>query len=120
MGRFTKIAYATWLSLLSFGGNKESYCIPHQYQDGVSSLGILYDKGNKLSLLIDTKLQNKKLPCHPYENTIAIQYDDLIKFTKYTHLSFLIIKKNYFHSYNPHGINNIKYLTWYFIPISKK
>ena len=55
--------------------------------------GIINDKDNEVTLLLSTKLQNKKLLFHPLTNqaTINITYNDLIKFintTKHLYKTF--------------------------------
>ena len=48
----------------------------------VTPLGIVSDKNNLVTIIIDEELSNKKLLMHPLINTstISIEYNDLIKF----------------------------------------
>lgn len=50
----------------------------------VTPLAIVNDSKNLVTVVLDKELQGKKLLVHPNRNTatIAIQYEDLIKFIK--------------------------------------
>lgn len=52
----------------------------------VTPLGIINDKENVVTLLIDKELENKKVLVHPNINTktLSIKFDDLMKFIEYT------------------------------------
>ena len=52
----------------------------------VTPLGIINDKDNIVTLLIDKELENKKVLVHPNINTktLSIKFDDLMKFIEYT------------------------------------
>lgn len=60
----------------------------------VTPLGIINDKDNKVTVVIDNKLVNKKILCHPLVNTktINIEYQDLIKVIEHLNHQYLILK----------------------------
>ena len=60
----------------------------------VTPLGIINDKDNKVTVVIDNDLVNKKILCHPLVNTktINIDYKDLIKFIEYLNHQYIILK----------------------------
>ena len=80
-----QIAAFAGTSRLSFADKDELYEILHLMPGSVSPLGILHDKKNRVTILIDRELQGKCLLFHPNINTktLAIQYEDLIRFIKY-------------------------------------
>lgn len=59
----------------------------------VTPLGLINDKENKVTLLIDKDLQANKILCHPNTNTktISVLYSDLIKFVQYINHNYKII-----------------------------
>lgn len=58
----------------------------------VTPLGIINDKDNKVTLIIDKDLVDKKLLCHPNVNTktISIEYKDLIKLIEYKEHNYIV------------------------------
>ena len=48
----------------------------------VTPLGIINDKGQKVTVVLDKELKNNKVLIHPNRNTatVSIKYEDLIKF----------------------------------------
>ena len=60
----------------------------------VTPLGIINDKDNVVTIIIDEDLKGKRLLMHPDTNTktLALSYDDLIKFIEYEHHQYLLIK----------------------------
>lgn len=80
------IATFAGTSRLSFGSNEELYEILRLFPGSVSPFGIIYDKENRVTLLINADLKEKKLLFHPNVNTktMSIFYDDLIRFIEYT------------------------------------
>ncbi len=60
----------------------------------VTPLGIINDKENKVTVVIDNNLVNKKILCHPLVNTktINIEYKDLIRIIEYLNHQYLILK----------------------------
>lgn len=65
--------------------NSELNQILNLEQGSVTPFGIIYDNENKVELILDKDLKNKKLFFHPNINTktISIQFQDLIKFIEY-------------------------------------
>ena len=61
----------------------------------VTPLGIINDKDNKVTVVIDDELVDKKILCHPLVNTrtINLDYCDLIKFIEYLNHEYIILKK---------------------------
>ncbi len=59
----------------------------------VTPLGIINDKDNKVTILIDKTLIDKELLCHPLINTktIKIKYNDLIKYIEHFNHKYLFI-----------------------------
>lgn len=59
---------------------------------GVTPLGIINDTSNLVTIIIDASLVNKTLLMHPDTNTktLAIKYNDLIKYIKYLNHDYLI------------------------------
>lgn len=78
---------------LSFTSNTKLYEILRLYQGCVSPFGIINDKENLVTIIIDSELKNKRLLFHPNTNTktISIKYDDLIRFIKYTKHDYKLI-----------------------------
>lgn len=58
----------------------------------VTPLGIVNDKDNKVTVILDKDLVDCKLLCHPNTNTktMSIAYEDLIKLIEYTKHNFII------------------------------
>lgn len=83
------------------GTKRLSFCSEQQLMDilklkigSVSPFGIVNDSENKVTLLIDSDLKNKKLLFHPNINTktISIEFDDLIKFIEYEKNKYILIQ----------------------------
>lgn len=83
------------------GTKRLSFCSDQQLMDilklkigSVSPFGIVNDSENKVTLLIDSDLKNKKLLFHPNINTktISIEFDDLIKFIEYEKDKYILIQ----------------------------
>lgn len=85
------IANLAGTSRLSFASPETLYDVLRLYPGSVSPFGIINDKDNVVILIIDAELKNKKLLFHPNINTktIAIQYDDLIKFVEFTNHHYI-------------------------------
>lgn len=80
-------------SRLSFASKEELCGILRLSPGSVSPFGIIYDKANRVTLLIDADLQGKRLLFHPNINTktLAISFDDTMQFiesTKHTYQVF--------------------------------
>lgn len=65
-------------------------------QGSVSVLGIINDSNKKVTVIIDQNLINKVLLVHPDTNTktIAIKYQDIIKYIEYLEHKYIIFSKN--------------------------
>lgn len=85
-----QIAVVAKTSRLSFVSNEELYEILQLFPGSVSPFGIIYDKANRVTLLIDKDLQGKQLLFHPNVNTktLVISFEDMIKFIKYTNHAY--------------------------------
>ena len=72
-------------SHLSFANISELKSILQLEEGSVTPFGIINDITNKVLLVIDKDLKDKKLLFHPNVNnkTISITYDDLIKFIQF-------------------------------------
>lgn len=81
-----QIAIVAETSRLSFASNEELHEILRLSPGSVSPFGIIYDKSNRVTLLIDADLRGKKLLFHPNINTktLAISFDDIIRFIEST------------------------------------
>ena len=81
------------LGHLSFGNEEKLWDLLKLKSGGVSPFGIINDKENIVTLLIDSELQSKLLLCHPNDNTksLNIKYIDLIKFVEYTNHKYLLV-----------------------------
>jgi Ala-tRNA(Pro) deacylase len=77
---------------LSFCNETELKEILNLTKGSVTPLGIINDKENKVTIIIDELLKNQKLLVHPLINTktISINYEDLIKFIKKENHKYLI------------------------------
>ena len=71
---------------LTFAKEEELKSILELDIGSVTPLGIINDKDNIVTLLIDKELENKKVLVHPNINTktLSIKFDDLMKFIEYT------------------------------------
>lgn len=80
---------------LSFCSEQELKNILNLTKGSVSPFGLIYDKENLVTVLIDENLQNKKLLFHPNLNTktISLDYNDLIKFIKFSGNTYIYFKK---------------------------
>ena len=81
---------------LSFANEKYLKEILNLTPGSVTPFGIINDKENKVTIVIDESLTNKKVLFHPNTNTktIKIDYNDLIKFIKNEKHEYLILKEN--------------------------
>ena len=71
---------------LTFAEKEELKSILNLEIGSVTPLGIMNDRKNLVTLLLDKELENKKILLHPNINTktISINYHDLIKIINYT------------------------------------
>lgn len=70
---------------LSFANENDLQMYLGLIPGAVTPLGIINDKEHLVTIILDKDLQNKTLLVHPNRNTasIAIKYEDLIKFIQY-------------------------------------
>lgn len=80
--RINEIAKKANATHMSFAKEEELMNILKLTRGCVSPLGIINDKENLVTLVIDSELKNKKLLFHPNRNTatVSIQFNDLIYF----------------------------------------
>ena len=78
---------------LSFANENDLQTYLGLIPGAVTPLGIINDKEQKVTVVLDKELKNKNVLIHPNRNTstISIKYDDLIKFIKYCGNNFLEI-----------------------------
>ena len=78
---------------LSFANENDLQTYLGLIPGAVTPLGIINDKEQKVTVVLDKELKNNKVLIHPNINTatISIKYDDLIKFIKYCGNYFLEI-----------------------------
>ena len=90
MKQMSKLVHTTRLSFASIKELKE---VLNLEQGSVTPLGIINDKMNKVTLVIDGDLKNKVLLVHPNTNrrTISISYCNLIKFVEYENHKYIIM-----------------------------
>lgn len=81
-----RIAALAGTSRLSFAGSGELWDILRLSPGSVSPFGIIHDGEKRVTLMIDAKLQGRRLLFHPNVNTrtMAIWYEDLIRFIEFT------------------------------------
>ncbi len=79
---------------LSFASSERLKEVLDLEEGSVTPLGIINDFDNKVTLLIDKDLTNKKILFHPNTNTktMSISYDDLIKFIEYEKHKYIIFR----------------------------
>ena len=67
---------------LSFASENDLMDIMNLIPGSVTPLGIINDKGQKVTVVLDKELKNNKVLIHPNRNTatVSIRYADLIKF----------------------------------------
>ena len=84
------------LSNLHFADEQYLHDLLGVIKGSVTPLGIINDKDNKVIIVLDEELVNKKLLFHPLVNTktINIEYKDLIKFIESLNHRYIIIKKD--------------------------
>ena len=79
---------------LSFGKEEELNEILKLTKGSVTPLGIINDKDNLVTFLLDKDLINKRILALPFVNTktISLEYKDLIKIIEYTNHNYIIIE----------------------------
>ncbi len=80
-------------SHLSFASPEELKNILSLDIGSVTPLGIINDKENKVTLLLDQELDGQKILVHPNVNTktLSIEFKDLIRFIEYTNHNYILI-----------------------------
>ena len=81
---------------LSFANEKHLKEILNLTPGSVTPFGIINDKENQVTIVIDEKLKNKKVLFHPNTNTktIKIDYNDLLKFIDRENHKYIILKED--------------------------
>lgn len=87
------ISKVVGVSHLSFASIEELKDILNLDMGSVTPLGIINDDYNKVTLIIDQELKGNRVLVHPNINTktISLEFEDLIKFIKYTNHSYILI-----------------------------
>ena len=77
---------------LSFGKEEELNEILKLTKGSVTPLGIINDKDNLVTILLDKDLIDKRILAHPNVNTktISLEYKDLIKIIEFTDHNYII------------------------------
>lgn len=88
---FKEIAKIINESKLSFCSEEELKEILNLTIGSVTPMGLVNDKDNLVTLLIDKDLKEKRVLVHPNINTktISIEHKDLIKFIEYTNHKYI-------------------------------
>ncbi len=86
------LAFKLKVLKLTFGSEEDLNTLLGLSKGSVTPLGIINDKDNKVTLVIDKDLVDKKLLCHPNVNTktISIEYKDLIKLIEYEKHNYIV------------------------------
>lgn len=86
-----KISKLTNESHLSFASIQELKEILKLEQGSVTPLGIINDKNNLVTVIVDSELEGKILLVHPNTNkkTLSISYNDLIIFIEYENHKYI-------------------------------
>lgn len=76
---------------LSFGKEEDLKEVLGLEAGSCTPLGIVNDKDNKVVLVFDKDLVDKKVLCHPNKNTatLSLKFSDLIKFIEYLEHKYL-------------------------------
>lgn len=82
------------VSNLHFAEEEYLHDILGVIKGSVTPLAIINDKDNKVTVVIDNDLVDKKILCHPLVNTktINLEYKDLIKIIEYLNHQYIILK----------------------------
>ena len=88
-----KIAAAAGTKRLSFASDEALLKILGLLPGGVSPFGLIHDQEKRVGLVLDESLAGKRLLFHPNVNTktIAVWYEDLIRFVEYTGHRYVLI-----------------------------
>lgn len=87
LARFLQVSH------LSFASEEELQNILGLEKGSVTPLGILHDKQNLVTILLDKDLVGKKILVHPNRNdrTLSLSFDDLLKVIQYLHHEYYLI-----------------------------
>ena len=79
---------------LSYGKEEELNEILKLTKGSVTPLGIINDKDNLVTILLDKDIIDKRILALPFVNTktISLEYKDLIKIIEYTNHNYIIIE----------------------------
>ena len=79
---------------MSFGKEEELNKILKLTKGSVTPLGIINDKDNLVTILLDKDLIDKRILALPFVNTktISLEYKDLIKIIEYANHNYIIIE----------------------------
>ena len=82
------------VSNLHFAEEKYLHELLGVAKGSVTPLGIINDKNNKVTVVLDNAIVDKKILCHPLVNTktINLDYKDLIKIIEYLNHQYIILK----------------------------
>lgn len=88
-----ELAKITSSSKLTFASIEELKNILNLNTGSVTPLGIINDKENKVTLILDEDLKNKKILIHPNTNTktISLKFEDLLKIIEHSNHKYIII-----------------------------
>lgn len=77
---------------LTFANDEELKSLLGLTKGGVTPLGIINDKENKVVLVVDKDLVDKKILVHPNVNTktMSISYEDLIRFIEFNKNKYIL------------------------------
>lgn len=80
------------VSKLSFGKDDELKELLNLDKGGVTPLAVINDKDNKVTIIIDKDLEDKKVLHHPnvINKTMSLEHNDLIKVIEYTEHKYVI------------------------------
>ena len=79
---------------MSFGKEEELNEILKLTKGSVTPLGIINDKDNLVTILLDKDIIDKRILALPFVNTktISLEYKDLIKIIEYANHNYIIIE----------------------------
>ena len=88
-----KLAKDNGLGHFSFANENELWDMLALKTGSVTPLGIINDKDNKVTLLLDKRLVGKRVLVHPCTNeaTVALEFDDLLKFISALEHKYVIV-----------------------------
>lgn len=86
------ISRLTGVPHLRFASAGQLQTVLHLIPGSVTPLGIVHDKDNLVTLLLDRELEHCPLQCHPNVNTrtMVLAYEDLIRMTEHLHHRWML------------------------------